>query len=83
VLDLSDASVVLELDRGHDDNWTTFYPAAFLPDGVFVTAPEGMEVWDPADSAHIGLLKGFSPSAYNRDAAVFAQLTGEQLRTWR
>jgi hypothetical protein len=229
VIDLSDASVVLELDRTFEDNWTTFFPFAFLPDGTFVTAtanncldrfdlstgeclterdmsygteryvdcfhggltlspsgrwliddgwvwhpvgvlsaidvvawsadrylaehgitiddpdewnrplawlddevvavqrigrswteivdgvtlyraptfeqvgqfygpvgrmwahrgrlhtvtPEGMEVWDPADGARTGLLKGFSPTAYNRAAGVFAQLTGEELRTWR
>jgi hypothetical protein len=47
-----------------------------------VTA-EGMEVWDPADGARTGLLKGFSPSAYNRETGVFAQLTGKRLRTWR
>ena len=44
---------------------------------------EGMEVWDPADGARTGLLKGFSPTAHDRVAGVFAQLTGEQLRTWR
>ncbi|MEV6608683.1 hypothetical protein [Kutzneria sp. NPDC051319] len=102
VIDLSDGSLALEFDRGDDDNWTTYYPAAFLSDGTFVTATEsptgrmwahqgrlhtvtdeGMEVWDPADGARTGLLKGFSPTAYNRVAGVFAQLTGEQLRTWR
>ena len=44
---------------------------------------EGMEVWDPADGTRTGLLKGFSPTAHNRVTGVFAQLTGEQLRTWR
>ncbi|EWM11458.1 hypothetical protein [Kutzneria sp. 744] len=223
VIDLSDGSLALEFDRGDDDNWTTYYPAAFLPDGTFVTATEsncldrfdlstgenltardisygaeryedcfhggltpspsgrwliddgwvwhpigilraidmavwsqdryaaehgivvddpdgfwnrppawldddvfavhnqahgvtldraptfeevgrfhgpsgrmwahqgrlhtvtdeGMEVWDPADGARTGRLKGFSPTAYNRVAGVFAQLTGEQLHTWR
>jgi hypothetical protein len=225
VIDLSDGSLVLELDRGEDDNWTTFYPAAFLPDSTFVTATEsncldrfdlatgeclterdisygteryedrfhggltlspsgrwliddswvwhpigilsaidmtvwsqdryaaehgitvddpdgvwnrplawldddvfavqqnmqadgvtlyraptfeqvgqfygpvgrmwahrgrlhtvtaeGMEVWDPADGARTGLLKGFSPTAYNRVAGVFAELADGQLRTWQ
>lgn len=44
---------------------------------------EGMEVWAPADGARTGLLKGFMPTAYNRVAGVFAQLTGHQRRTWR
>ena len=47
-----------------------------------VTA-EGVEVRDPADGARTGLLKGFSPSAHNRETGVFAQFTGERLRTWR
>jgi hypothetical protein len=38
---------------------------------------------DPTDGTRTGLLKGFSPSAYNRAARVFAQLTGKQRRTWR
>ena len=43
----------------------------------------GMEVWDPADGARTGLLQGFRPMAHDRSKGVFAQLTGERLRTWR
>ncbi|MET9000898.1 hypothetical protein [Amycolatopsis sp. NPDC004169] len=47
---------------------------------LYVAAETGLEVWDPADGARVGLLEGFTPIAH-RDG-TFAELRDDQLRTW-
>jgi len=47
---------------------------------LYVAAEAGLEVWDPAEGARIGLLEGFTPIAH-RDG-TFAELRNDQLRTW-
>ncbi len=47
---------------------------------LHVAAEAGLEVWDPAEGARIGLLEGFAPMAH-RDG-VFAELRNDRLRTW-
>jgi hypothetical protein len=47
---------------------------------LYVAAEAGLEVWDPAEGARIGLLEAFAPIAH-RDG-VFAELRNDQLRIW-
>jgi hypothetical protein len=47
---------------------------------LYVAAVAGLEIWEPAEGARIGLLDGFTPIAH-RDG-TFAELRNDQLRTW-
>ncbi|MFJ7216828.1 hypothetical protein [Amycolatopsis sp. NPDC098790] len=47
---------------------------------LYVAAEAGLEVWDPADGARVGLLEGFAPIAHHDGA--FAELRNDQLRIW-
>ncbi|WP_372668127.1 hypothetical protein [Amycolatopsis kentuckyensis] len=47
---------------------------------LYVAVEAGLEVWDPADGARIGLLEGFAPIAHHDGA--FAELRNDQLRIW-
>ncbi|MGW4065397.1 hypothetical protein ACWEGE_44410 [Amycolatopsis sp. NPDC004747] len=47
---------------------------------LYVTAETGLEVWNPAEGARIGVLEGFTPTAH-RDGTC-AELRNDQLRTW-
>jgi hypothetical protein len=47
---------------------------------LYVRAEAGLEVWDPAEGARIGLVAGFHPSAHG--SGTFAELRNDQLRIW-
>jgi hypothetical protein len=47
---------------------------------LYVAAEAGLEIWEPAEGARVGLLDGFTPIAH-RDG-TFAELRNDQLRTW-
>ncbi|WP_410639972.1 hypothetical protein [Amycolatopsis sp. lyj-346] len=49
---------------------------------LYVAAEAGLEVWDPAEGARIGLLEGFAPIAHDPASGAFAELRNDQLRTW-
>jgi hypothetical protein len=49
---------------------------------LYVAAEAGLEVWDPAEGARIGLLEGFAPIAHDPATGAFAELRNDQLRTW-
>lgn len=49
---------------------------------LYVNATEGLEVWDPALGARIGLLRGFHPIGHNPMTGAFAELADGRLRTW-
>ncbi|MEU8638301.1 hypothetical protein AB0C38_39485 [Amycolatopsis sp. NPDC048633] len=47
---------------------------------LYVRTEAGLEVWDPAEGARIGLVAGFHPIAHSSGA--FAELRNDQLRIW-
>jgi len=48
-----------------------------------LAAEAGLELWDPAEEARVGLLRGFHPTAFDDRTGTFAELTAGRLRTWR
>ncbi len=53
-------------------------------DGQLAVAAEGgLEFWDPAEGARVGVLPGYRPTAYNPQTRTFATLDDWVLRTYR
>ncbi|TDC22607.1 hypothetical protein [Kribbella albertanoniae] len=53
-------------------------------DGRLAVAAEGgLEFWDPAEDARVGVLPGYRPTAYNPQTRTFAALDDGVLRTYR
>ncbi|WP_378741881.1 YncE family protein [Nocardia brasiliensis] len=50
---------------------------------LYVSAVEGLEVWDPVAGARIGLLKDFRPTAHNPHTGAFAEPADRRLDIWR
>ncbi|MFC9688644.1 hypothetical protein ACFTSF_08895 [Kribbella sp. NPDC056951] len=48
-----------------------------------VAAEHGLEFWDPAEGARVGVLPGYRPSAYNPRTRTFAALEDWVLRTYQ
>jgi len=49
---------------------------------LYVTAPSGLEIWDPAGT-RVGHIPGFRPSAQNQVTGALAELARERLRVWQ
>jgi len=48
-----------------------------------VAAESGLEFWDPAEQARVGMVPDFRPTAYNAQTRSFATLQAGVLRTYR
>jgi hypothetical protein len=47
-----------------------------------VVGEDGLEFWDPAEGARVGVLAGYRPTAYNPRTRTFATLDNQVLRTY-
>ncbi|HCT75313.1 MAG TPA: hypothetical protein DGT23_01705 [Micromonosporaceae bacterium] len=50
---------------------------------LYSAAPQGLEVWDPANGHRLGSIPGFTPTRHHKGAGELACVDGNRLRRWR